>query len=828
MGDARFTAHYDRVRSAMDHAGELDGMTDDEIVQALGAASRERDPYLANVLTTAVLNRTRRGRAVIENIGEGVCIVDRKGIVTSANPAAGEILGWTMSELQGTYFHAIVHHHRGRYHEQSDDCSLGGALTAPAAVARMEDSFSRRDGTRVDVKWTISSIVVDGVPDASVVLFQDIGESKRAQSLLVEQTRVLESAITKTLAELAERERVERRFSAILSALPDAVVMTDASGVITLASDETRRMFGYAREELVGELAAILLPERYRSLGSPGAPLASQTDPSARIELVGRRKDGTEFPLEMTASALDDAGKPAFLTSIREIGARRIREEKLRHSELMLKDAEALGSVGSWELDLASGRLSWSDEMYRLCGFAPREVDMTWETFLSIVHPEDRPGVEAALAGVRAGRGAPLAIQHRILLPDGPAKALRGRMLALPREGEATRVLGSACEPDHEGDAHAALETAARRLAALLDALPVGVVVLAADGSVSLSNAKARERGALTPEGALCAPLQAHVDQLAAQVALPGASRLALPVRDEAAEAIVGVQLLRDVASVETLITVEDPAALDAVEGRLRDATDSLERKVAERTAALARGYRELEAFSYTVSHDLQAPLRALEFFLATALEDHAQKGGKLRSDLERMSAEVKRLRSFIKAALQLATLGVREAKPARIDLSGLAQRVADDLTRSFPQRRVVVSIEPDMVADADPAMLQTLLENLLSNAWKYSTARDPAHVEIGMRPGAPPTFCVRDDGEGFDMRYASRLFQPFSRLASSGKHEGSGVGLASARRVVEEHGGRIWAESAPGEGATFWFTLAPDPRSFAPAEPATLRPGLG
>ncbi|MEA3201454.1 MAG: hypothetical protein QOE90_2882 [Thermoplasmata archaeon] len=812
MGDARFTKHYDRVREAMNSIDEIERMSDDDLVQALGAASRNRDPYLANVLTTAVLNRTRRGRAVIETIGDGVCIVDRKGIVTFANPAAAKLLGWAIHELQGTYFHAIAHLHLGRHHEQRDDCPLEAALrNAPAAradesipVVRVDDSFSRREGMPIEVACAISTIVVDGIPDASVVLFQDVSERKRAQTLLVEQTRVLESAVEKTLGELAHRDRVERRFASILAALPEGFVITDASGVITMASRATETMFGYGPGELVGELAGVLLPERFRSPEAPQAPSAGQPSPSARIEIAGRRKDGTEFPIEVTTSAFEDVEGPAQVTIIHDVGARRLREETLRHNEATFNQAQALAGVGSWELDLETGRLSWSDEMYRLCGFAPRELDPTWAGFLLIIHPEDRAALESALARAKESGDAPVTVEARVLPTEGGARSLHVRMVALPRPGGGTRVLGTARDVAVERELRDAVEHWTTRFHAVLGHLHEGIVLVGADRAVRAANAQARDHGALDAHGALSEALRSYVDRVSPKSA-GGVARVALrlPAGEEVTE-IVETRPLRD----DLLVIVEDPSKLDAMEAKLREATTELEKRVAERTAALTRNYREMEAFSYTVSHDLQAPLRGLDFLLTVALEDHAPKDGKLRADLMRMSEEVARLRAFVKAALQLARIGVQPMDRTRVDLSQLATDLAEQMRHAFPGRLVDVTVQPGMAADADAALAKTLLENLLSNAWKYSASRSVARVEVGTVPGSPATFFVRDDGDGFDMREASRLFQPFTRLARASTKEGSGVGLASAKRVVEAHGGRIWAESAPGKGATFFFTL--------------------
>jgi signal transduction histidine kinase len=227
---------------------------------------------------------------------------------------------------------------------------------------------------------------------------------------------------------------------------------------------------------------------------------------------------------------------------------------------------------------------------------------------------------------------------------------------------------------------------------------------------------------------------------------------------------------------------------------------------------AAGDGSRDEATLAYAVSHDLRAPIRVVEGFARIVKEDYGRVLDRVGLDhLERVLAAAARMNLMIDAVLGLARLGSQPLARQTVDLSQLAGFVIDDLRRHAPERQVEVSIEPGLSARGDPTLLRVVLENLLGNAWKYSAGVTVARIEFSRDPGqGAGTFRVRDNGAGFDMRFSDRLFGLFQRLHSSKDFAGTGVGLASVRRVVQRHGGRIWAEAAPGKGASFHFTLGP------------------
>ena len=246
---------------------------------------------------------------------------------------------------------------------------------------------------------------------------------------------------------------------------------------------------------------------------------------------------------------------------------------------------------------------------------------------------------------------------------------------------------------------------------------------------------------------------------------------------------------------------------LDAVGNSLLLALAPLATESDPQHAALAA---EHAAFSYTISHDLRAPIRVVEGFGRILKEDYGSALDRVgRDHLDRMMGAAARMNQMIDALLSVSRLSTQPLARQPVNLSQLAQWVLDDLQRGTPGRTVAVHIAPGMVVQGDPTLLRMALENLLGNAWKYSAK--VAQAEIRFEPAlqdGKPAYCIRDNGAGFDMRFADRLFGVFQRLHSSSDFQGTGVGLASVRRIVRRHGGTIWADGEVGKGASFYFTI--------------------
>jgi PAS domain S-box-containing protein len=390
----------------------------------------------------------------------------------------------------------------------------------------------------------------------------------------------------------------------------------------------------------------------------------------------------------------------------------------------------------------------------------------------------------AAVSRLRVMVGAERAT---VIVPAGPGMA---RLLAADGLGAPPIMIGQTFPESFFGDL-APLRCGDTMLVDLTpqDGLPPAQAVLAAEGLRSL---------AAVP--------------LAADGELVGAVSIASVQPD----AFAGEQLeiAREVAS-HLGVALRQARLYEQVQ---HYATE-LEHRVQERTRDLASANRELEAFSYSVSHDLRAPLRSLDGFSRALLEDcAAQLDATGKRHLERILAATRRMAELIDGLLELGRLSRVALGRRRVDLTALATGVAAELRQLHPDRVVEARIAAGMIVDADPVLLRAALYNLLGNAWKYTAHHPTACVEVGQAVvDSAAAFFVRDDGAGFDMAYATKLFGAFQRLHAPGEFEGTGIGLATVQRIIHRHGGRIWAEGAVERGATFWFTLPPETVPPAP-----------
>jgi len=243
-----------------------------------------------------------------------------------------------------------------------------------------------------------------------------------------------------------------------------------------------------------------------------------------------------------------------------------------------------------------------------------------------------------------------------------------------------------------------------------------------------------------------------------------------------------------------------------------------LERDQLERARQFESASREMESFSYSVSHDLRSPLRVVDGFANIILEDYGSRLDELgREHVKRIAAAANRMNAMIDALLAMSRRTGRELEVERVDLSRAARELADELRASDFGRTVEFRIEPDLRASGDPVLLRLVLQNLLGNAFKFSAHAPMALIEFGHHVvDGNDVFFVRDNGAGFDLRFAERLFGLFQRFHSQNEFPGTGVGLATVQRIVRKHGGRVWAESEPGKGACFYFTLPTVPGGAA------------
>jgi len=756
--------------------------------------------------------------AVVESSDDAIISKTLDGIITAWNRGAEKVFGYSSAEAVGKPMALLLAPERAE-----EESGILARIRCGESVQHFETVRVRKDGKKIDVSVTISPIT-DGM--GAIVGASNIARDVTARKFKEEQLR-----------------ESEDRFRLFIEHAPAALAMFDREMRYLQVSRRWRTDYGLGERELRGVSHYEIfpeVPERWREIhrrGLAGEVLRGEDD---RLD----RSDGSVQWIRWEVRPWHDrAGEIAGIVIFaEEITERKRAEQDLRESEERFQ-AMANGIPQLAHMAGADGATFWYNQRwYEYTGTTPEQMEgWGWQ---SVIDPAMLPKVmkrwQASIA-----TGEPFDMEFPLRGADGTFRTFLNRVMPLENsEGRVVRWFGTNTDISEHKEAREllaaqaqelsvsreALEAQTRMFKLVLDSMGEGLIAADRDGHFLIWNDSAKKlmgrdasdlpteqwtpyyqvflSDGVTP----CPPdrlplvraLHGESVQVEMMVQQPGRAEgvflevSARPLKDDRGNLGGGVAVLRDITERK------------AAERQIQTLNQSLEARVIERTAELKAANKELEAFTYSVSHDLRAPIRHISGFTKILVEKfHASLPAQAQGHLQLIDQAAGRMGQMVDEMLKLARLG-RQA--LEFEVTGLSSLLADVVTLMAPEtegRQVEWKVDELPFVKCDPILIRQVFQNLIGNALKYSRPRSPAVIEIGqMEKEGERVIFVKDNGVGFDMKYSDKLFGVFHRLHVAEEFEGNGIGLATVERIIKKHGGRVWVEAELDRGATFYFTL--------------------
>lgn len=609
-------------------------------------------------------------RSIVDTAVDGIVTIDEVGTIITANPAVERILGYKATEIIGQNVRVLM---PPPYHEEHDSYLENYRGTGRRKIIGIgrEVRGQHKDGHEVPIELSVSETIVDGKKIFTGIM-HDITQQKAAAEAVRRQHSLL---------------------MAVVNAAIDVILTINEKGEIITVNKSIEPVFGYKPEELIGQNVRILMGSPYRQDHDTYLRNYIRTGEKKIIgigrEVIGRKKSGEEFDVEIAVSETHTESGRIFTGIIRDISERKASEQAIRKERGLLKAVVEAAVDGILTIDQSGNIITANPAAFRIFGYSHEEL---------------------------------IGQNVKMLMPE-------------PYHSE------------HDSYLNNYLQTGEKKI--------IGI---------------GREVKGRRKDGSEF-PLELAVNETHTE------------------EGTIFTGILRDITQRKLQ------------EEQINNLNADLERRVVERTQQLQELVEELEGFCHSIAHDLRQPLRGINFNARILIEDYSQKlNGEGTARLEALARAAAKMGKVMDDLLGYARLGRVVIKPSKVNLSEIAAQISKGLGSEAD-----FEIEPNLEATGDPALLQIVIQNLLDNAYKYRRPGVRPRIVFGKQGNS---YYVRDNGAGFDMRYAHKLFEPFERLHSEEEYPGNGIGLANVQRILQKHGGKIWGESIVNEGTTFYFTI--------------------
>lgn len=803
-GDAPFWAHVD-IRALRDEQGNLRGYT--QVTRDATERMRHQE---------SLRKSEARYRRLVELCPDALMVLN-DGRITFLNTAARKLLGAAEPEqlLGRPLLDFVRADDRENVETRLREAAARGSsepwqASSGAPPPFLEETLVRLDGAELTVEMAVSRLTFEEEPALQLIL-HDVTGAKAAEAALRES---------------------EARKTAILETSLDAIISIDHQGTVREWNSAAERIFGYRRDHAIGQrLESLIVPPGTTEKYLPGLSDYLMTGVASLIgrpiEMTVRRANGEPFAIELALTQIPSTNPPFFTAFIRDITDRKSAEEALRRSEARKAAVLETAIDAIVSIDQQGKIIEWNPAAERIFGYS-RELALGRDMAELVIPASNtelhRRGLTRFL---QTGRGRTMGNRVEVM-------AMRANGAEFPVELSVTRIPGDGPSAfisfirdiTDRRRTEEALRKSEERFRLLVEGVEdYAIYMLDTHGRITTWNAGAeriegyraqeiigrRFHRFYTPEDVerkkpdqalAVATAEGRFQDERWQVRKDGthywASFVITALRDENGKLTGFSTIARDITKRKQ------------AEDEIRRLNAELERRVQERTAELQAAYHEMEAFSYSISHDLRAPLIHIAGFAEMLKSDLGERlDDKSRRHLDTICESTENMGRMIADLLTFSRIGRAEMHKVRFNLTDTIKDVRRDLQAQTANRKITWIVPELPEVYGDPFLLRQAVFNLVSNAVKYTRMRPEARIEITVETtDKEHIFAIRDNGAGFDMKYVGKLFGVFQRLHPAREFEGTGIGLANVRRIIQRHGGRTWAEGVVDGGATFFFTL--------------------